>query len=351
MRNQMLGVLRSLVRICLGIQIGFGLVWAGANIICATQVFLSVIQLLFAFVAGCVCFLLVGKTKKESIFGSLAILTVPPVLQGIVSDWLSALMWSLGVCAIGLVIKEFRCKTGIKKWRFVPVLFALVCLVPVLSLGKQMNNVSLYAPAMNRICWPYAAHYYEKYPDNFKENFEAAMLTDLALYQDGFERKFFSKLEMFFGEEEIHQICREMIKVNLSSNIVRIGKDVMWDFIGYNFPTIILPYQLEGETGISLTSVNYAAFREAAPMLSAKWVKYQQICTILCMVASVGIFLFGKRRKGSVIPIAVCALALESMVCLYILQGAGRMDYKNSILLVSMIFALFVQGVTQKNEE
>lgn len=351
MRNQMLGVLRSLVGICLVIQIGFGLLWAGANIFCSTQVFLSVVQLLFAFAAGYFCFALMGKNTKESIFGSLAILTVPPVLQGIVFNWLSALMWSLGVCVIGLVFKEFRCKKGIKAWRVVPVLFVIVCFLPGRYLGQQMNQVSLYEPAMNRICWPYAAQYYEEYPEDFKEKFEIAMLTDLALYQDGFERKFFPKLETVFTQEEIEQICGEMIRVNLSRNIVRIGKDVMWDLIGYNFPTIILPYQLEGETGISISGVNYAQFREAAPVLSAKWVEYQQICTILCMVASVGIFLLGKRRKESMIPTILCGLALESMVFLYILQGAGRMDYKNSILLVSMIFAVFVQGATQKNEE
>ena len=124
-----------------------------------------------------------------------------------------------------------------------------------------------------------------------------------------------------------------------------ILKEMAWDVLGYSAAPAVLQMLLQGRGYDSYSNRNYDFFLEYTPGLSKAYMDYGSwwfVAMLLLAAALRMIRLFDSGRpdkKKRAIFVLCCVLTTGSMVLWYTMQGAGMMDYKNTVVVLQLWMA------------
>ncbi|MDL2302760.1 hypothetical protein LJC58_10500, partial [Lachnospiraceae bacterium OttesenSCG-928-D06] len=131
----------------------------------------------------------------------------------------------------------------------------------------------------------------------------------------------------------------------------RIVGRLLQDFTSYIMPQLMLKPQLAGDMYASYTPGNYEIMKRNTPGLTKEYVRYG--CFLFQLVIILGIILWGllwfTKRKERNIGESRGNWRIILFISLFIgvyytMEGAGMMDYKNTIMLMIFWFAWLAQA-------
>ena len=275
---------------------------------------------------------------------------IPPVL---------VLLWGL-VRIFGLV-RRGNCQETRRQdiWRFARqfVIFLAfgATIIGMNSLTQVKgyygkNEKSLEACLVSRTAWTSLMSYYEGFPEQLREILDWGDVQASAYYADNMAMVFGPAVEEALGTEEAREFFLALSKQAWEQNRAHILHEIAWDAAAYTVSPIALQMQLTGRGYDSYSGRNYEIMRHYTPVLSRIYMDYScwWFAAALCLGAILGVFcifldrsLISGRNFFSVLILGVSCLGL---IFWYTMQGAGMMDYKNTIgvTCVWMVFSLLL---------
>ncbi len=335
-------ILSGIMLIGFGIQIVLGILWMcnafagfsgfGEGIVCVGA------MLLLGFA---VCFFMDSIRKNgcvwAKLFGVLSVLTFPFVMQSMVNPDSRILVTAFLLCGAGVVLRLIRDKR--EAGRSLPVLgywlLAAVVVIGAACIGKGTPSVS--TRLTERMVWTNLYNSYARLPEESRKEIPYRKLTDSTYEVDGIERVLLPALRDKLGEKEAARILKELRHVAWQYEKKQILKEVLWDAAGYAVSPIVVPMQLAGRAYESYTGMNYRELLQPAPRLGKFYTDYSCwwfVVGLLTMLLYQGIKWLRKIKDFNRWNYIVTGVPALAMVVGFTLNGAGRMDYKNTLFVL-----------------
>ena len=198
-----------------------------------------------------------------------------------------------------------------------------------------------FAAVMFRRCvWSTLLQHWDSWPMVLRENVEGSILSSTSYYVDNQTRELFPYMEETFGRETAEEMLLEAVREAWTKAKGQIIKEFIWDILGYSCPPVVHRMFLEGRGYYSGSSRNYELMGRRTPMLTKYYVDYGcwWFGAGLILTALGEGMLFLMRPKGRRVLLCLCACCLTCVVIVlwYVMQGAGMMDYKRTIVICSL---------------
>ncbi len=348
-------ILSRVIFIGFSVQIVLGILWMGnafarfANpgegVVCV------VLMGLMGAVTGFVKRSIWGKWKlwKEG-FVILSVLTFPFVMQTLINpDY----RWGIAVSvllATGCVFRVLRKLQGAKKIAAMLLYWILVGGIVVGADAFVNGWTPLSVRYTERIVWTTLYKSYDKLSEDNWSVIDYFDVSNSSYDTRGMRTILIPALTEGVGEEKTASVLAELRGLSWEYEKRQIVKEIGWDAAGYVISPIVLQFQLEGRAYESCAGVNYrelllpnARIGKLYTDYSCWWFAIALVSGLLICVES----FLKKRLKIEGFEFGTVVVAMTGMVLWYTMDGAGNMDYKNT-LFVLCIWLLGVSGVAMQ---
>lgn len=152
------------------------------------------------------------------------------------------------------------------------------------------------------------------------------------------------------GEKKAKKAFLQVAKAGYNIYYRQVRHDLVMDLVAYTISPFFLQYQLQGRGPMSFSGRNYDIMRSACPRVTALYVDFGgwwffaghlMAAFLLCIC-----FVENLVKKKKVISArkAACFSTIivmgVSMIFWYTMQGAGMMDYKNTIFVLAAFWMM-----------
>ena len=263
--------------------------------------------------------------------------------------------------ALPVILFGLFCHRGLRENRkkgIYGLLIAAAFLGMISGVNSLTRTEGLYGkihrtPLMaltQRIAWTSLFLEFESWHEEIKDYIDREEILGSALYADAMEERFFPVMERAAADgllsgEQVEECYKTMIKTAWVWHKNAILKEMAWDVLGYSAAPAALPMLLQGRGYDSYSNRNYDFFLEYTPGLSKAYMDYGSwwFVTMLPLAAALRMIrLFDSGRpdkKKRAIFVLCCVLTTGFMVLWYTMQGAGMMDYKNTVVVLQLWMA------------
>lgn len=227
----------------------------------------------------------------------------------------------------------------------------LVCAFTGLILGAQsLSQVegsygkmhrSIPSALVCRMAWTCLGEIYSYWPEELKECMDSEKITECITYADNMVKVFGPTIEQYVGVERAEEIYVEVAQAAWQVYRQKVKREILLDAVAYTVSPVALQLQLEGRAYESYSARNYEVMRERLPGLTKHYVNYSAWFFVVgLLLAAAGQMLcacltlaFDRRIKSwsSILCAFCCVIFAAGLVGWYTMQGAGIMDYKNSV--------------------
>lgn len=206
------------------------------------------------------------------------------------------------------------------------------------SYGKMHRSIP--SAFVCRMAWTCLGETYAYWPEDLKACMDSETITECITYADNMVRVFGPTVELSVGAERAEELYREVAEAAWQVYCRKVKREIILDAAAYAVSPAALQLQLMGRAYESYSARNYEIMREGLPGLTKYYVNYNSWLFIVGLVlAAVGqavyILLSLIRRKKvnvrSILCVFCCLIFGAGLVGWYTMQGAGIMDYKNSV--------------------
>lgn len=351
-------VLSSFIFIGFSIQIVLGILWMcnafagfsgpGEGIVCVG------VSLLFGasvwFAKSSIC----GQEKRwKDVFVVLCVLSFPFVMQCLVKPDLRLVVTSGVLLIVGGVCRLLdRMRKSEKKGKQLGVVVGSFILVVMFMAGMdvvQNGWTPVSTRLTERVVWTTLYDTYVNSPKKVRSQVKYARMVEATYEANGMRDGLIPYLEDRIGDENTDEVLAELRSKAWSMNKKQIVKEIFWDVAGYGISPVVAHLQLAGRAYDSYTGMNYRELLLPAPKLGKFYMDYSCWWFGIALVAAglSYIMRFLSEKKCPMIRQWIfLSFICAGMVLCYALDGAGRMDYKNT-LLVLCIWLLWMAGGVQ----
>lgn len=274
--------------------------------------------------------------------------------------------------AVSLLMPEYRVLGGvlfvvviirkIKNTRKVQMLLLLVLFFGMtvgFSVLAQIHGAqghakdSLALKAVSRFVWPDFQEYHGMWPDEIKNAIsweEAGVISRTA---DGIQTVFAPMMEQALGEKEAEKVYWKLVGTAAHIRTRDIVESIVWDGACHIFSPYLLTKQLEGVGYQSYSGRNYEIMKAHTPGITKHYIAYEGwwFVTGIVVAALISIITINDKRKSLLAGKGLLIVSALVMVIYYTMQGAGIMDYKQTIY-VTVLWTLWMcsRAIPDKTE-
>lgn len=222
---------------------------------------------------------------------------------------------------------------------------------------EKGNDISgLDWTLVKRVCWPTLWVDSDAMPEKLREAV-GEVLWESNFYPGNMEILFRPAVEAEMDLREARPLFREMITNAWGVHSSMIIRQIGWDVLGYCFAPVILQQQLEGNAYESYSGRNYEIMRNESPILTRYYVNYGSwwfaAAIILTAVLEIARLAAGekpwRRGEGLFALVVVCGAGFS--VLWYVMQGAGIMDYKYTVLINQIWFVWSLKMIRERRQD
>ncbi len=371
-------VLGRVIFIGFGIQIVLGILWMcnafarwdsfGEGIVCVAETALLGAALAFVLQRG--------QGFVRGLFEVLCVLTFPMVLQCLMSPDVRVFAAALLLAQTGCILRAVKAagrrdflilfSSALCLWLAAGLLrgeYLFVGLVPmvlclarlgaaerermvrggllVMAVGGIIFGVgslyqereSMLTHMASRVSWTTLYGSYTDLTEEQRENIRYRRLVESTYEVTGIEEILLPSLEESLGKQGAEKVLKELMAASWQGNKGRILKEIVWDMAGYTLTPLVLPLQLQGRAYESYSGLNYRQILLPAPRLGKLYMDYG--CWWFAAALSLRCILWlASGRRGEWFGLFLKAAVVLFMAFLYTMDGAGRMDYKNTLYIL-----------------
>lgn len=353
-------ILSRIIFIGFSIQIVLGILWMcnaftgfdgpGEGIVCVGAVIL--ISAAVWFMKGSVC---EKGPLCSCLFTVLAVVTFPFVMQCLVKPDVRVLTTAVLLFGLGGICRMRDTGTSAEGHRCLKKVCVVVCFWLIaggLVVGTDtLRNgwTPIATRATERIAWSTLYDDYSRLSEETRGKFSYLRMIEGSYEATGMREIFVPHLVKKLGEEEAQKVLGELRQVAWADCKGQIVKEIIWDTAGYAVSPVVVQLQLAGRAYDSYTGVNYRELLQPNPQLGKLYTDYS--CWWFAVAIVCGLLITVMRRNGGQGKAAwskwiVIVLTGLWMVLGFVMDGAGRMDYKNT-LLVLCIWLIWIAGGVQ----
>ncbi len=322
-----------------------GLEWPGEGIVCVGAILLMGVSVWFAKNSIC------GQEKRwKDVFVVLCVLSFPFVMQCLVKPDLRLLMTSALLFVVGGTFRLLdRLRRSGKKSKQLGTVLGSFILVVLLVVGTdvvQNGWTPVSTRLTERLVWTTLYDTYVAVPKKVRSQVKYARMVTATYEANGMRDGLIPFTEEYLGEEQAKEVFAEFRSMAWSMNKKQIIKEVFWDVAGYGVSPVVAHLQLTGRAYDSYTGMNYRELLLPAPKLGKFYTDYSCWWFGVALVVAGAAYImrfWAERKRPAVSHWIFISVTCAGMVLYHALDGAGRMDYKNT-LLVLCIWLLWIAG-------
>lgn len=348
-------ILSRVIFIGFGIQIVLGILWMGnafarfANpgegVVCVVYMVLT------GAVIGFVKRSIWGKWElwKES-FVILSVLTFPFFCQTLMNpDYQLGIVVAVLFCT-GVVLRLIKMLHGFRKIMAVLVYWTVIAGIIVGADAFVHGWTPLTVRFTERVVWTTLYKSYDKLSEDSWSAIDYSDVSNSSYETRGMRNILFPALMEDVGEEKTDSVLAELRNLSWEYEKDQIVKEVIWDITGYTVSPIVLQLQLGGRAYESCSGINYRELLLPNARVGKLYSDYS--CWWFAVALILGLLICAEGILKKQIKICGCelwvvAVAMGGMVLWYTMDGAGNMDYKNT-LFVLCIWLLVMSGSAMK---
>ncbi len=295
-------------------------------------------------------------SRWTDVFAVLSVLTFPFVMQSLVKPDIRILMTVALLVGMGIVCrllrnlgKQGRLKAACMVCAFWMAATGLVAGTDVILNGWTPVSIRL----TERIAWTTLYKSYSRLPQEIWDTINFFKLGDASIEVVGIREVLVPHLVEDLGEEQAEEVLCAFRQVAWEYEKRQIVKEIVWDMAGYTVSPLVVPLQLGGRAYESYTGRNYGELLRPAPELGKLYTTYSCWWFGVALAGAAVFYIFRAVQKGKRPKLSlwgVVALTGAGLVTLYVLDGAGRMDYKNT-LFVLCTWLIWMTGGVQNEKD
>lgn len=212
---------------------------------------------------------------------------------------------------------------------------------------------------VKRLCWPTLWVDSDAMPGRLREVTDE-VLWECTYYPENMETLFRPAVEAAMDFREAKPLFKEMTAQTWDAHYPMIVRQIGWDVLGYCVTPVILQLQLSGDAYESYSGRNYEIMRNQKPILTKYYVDYCSWWFVMALIFTAMLLiarLTAKEkpcgRKEGLLFVVVLFYAAFSILW-YVMQGAGVMDYKYTVLINQLWFVWslkMMKGRSRDEEE
>ena len=354
-------VLNSFIFIGFSVQIVLGILWMcnafagfsgpGEGIVCVGAMLLLGTAVWFAK-GG---FYQNASTWKD-LFGVLVVMTFPFVMQSMVKPDVRLVVTAVLLFYLGYL---GRCFDGWKEGKGkekVALVLGLLLVTGGLTVGTDVLRngwTPIETRLTERMVWTTLYDTYTELPKDVRDlvDCDYYTLVESTYEATGIRELLGPILAEKLGEEQALEVLGQFRAMAWQMNKKQIVKEICWDVAGYGVSPVVVELQLAGRAYDSYTGMNYRELLHPAPKLGKFYTDYScwwfGVALVAVAIAYVLQFLdkkqLAEKKCSGFGKWLIAGVACAGMVTYYALDGAGRMDYKNT-LLVLCVWLLWMAG-------
>lgn len=248
------------------------------------------------------------------------------------------------VLLLGYNFVRFRKQTGMRYVYHVILVAAFVGMIVGIgdltqredACGKPVKTID--SVLLSRFAWTSLCDYYDEWPQEMRDACPYNLVVETTQYADNMERLLQPQAENVIGAESAQGCYRQIWKYAWNHNKGQIIHEIVWDVIGYTFPTVAMQMLLEGRGYDSYVGRNYEIMRRETPRLTKWYVDYSSWWFVVGMVLTSCmevLFLLLRKNYKIFLPV-ICLMVSGVFAVWYTMQGAGMWDYKNTLFTGAM---------------
>lgn len=349
-------ILSRVIFIGFSIQIMLGILWMGNAFTRLDNSGEGVFCVILTVLTGAVMYFV-----KRSIWGAwnlwkecfviLSILTFPFVMQMLLNPDYRLGIMLIVLLALGVVLRFVSKMKEVKK---ILIVFGFGFLVVGVVIGIESINqgwTPMNIRMTERVAWTTLYKSYERIPREKRVNVNYEEFAGSTHDVLGVREVLAPGLVKDLGEEEAERFLAELRDLSWEYEKKQVVKEIIWDAAGYTLSPVILPLQLEGRAYESYAGKNYRELLMPHPRLGKIYTMYSCWCFSISLVLSGLIWGENRiRRKWKVnwLTLLIIVAAQAGMILWYTMDGAGKMDYKNTIFVLCM-WLLCVTGTAMRS--
>lgn len=207
-----------------------------------------------------------------------------------------------------------------------------------------------------RMAWTNVLANYEDWPEYMVDYVGVDNILAAAQDAEGMDRFLFPAVEQAAADQavtplQVREFYRAMIVDALRWYRPVIFKQIAWDAVGYAAAPVFLQSFLEGRGYDTYSGRNYDFFLARTPGLSKLCMDYGSWCFVLtaafaAALQALRLWNSGQEERKETAGQASCCLAMAgAMVLWYTMRGAGMLDYKNTALVTQLWTVWAVLGL------
>ena len=290
-----------------------------------------------------------GGVVKE-VFVVLSVLTFPFVMQSLVNP-----DYRLGIMIFALlgtsgVLRLMQSAKGMKRIFIILAFWLFVSGAVVGTESIKQGWTPMSMRLTERITWTTLYKSYKRMPDERKLVIDHDEFSNSTYEVLGIRSILLPVLVEDLGEDEAIGILKELKSLSWQYEKKQIVKEIIWDVAGYTVSPLILPLQLEGRAYESYSGMNYRELLEPNPKIGKIYTEYGCWWFGIALMAS-GLscaenFIKRKCKMNSAKLLTIAGAEL-GIVVWYTMDGAGKMDYKNTLYILC-IWLICMSGAAMK---
>jgi len=334
-------ILSRVIFIGFSVQIILGIFWMvdafadlslGEGIVCVGLAVLFGIAVFFAkrWVFG-------KDTVFKDGFVMLSTVTFPFVMQCFRNPDYRLIIAIALLLATGFMI-HLMCKTnGVKK---VVIMLSFWVLSASLVIGTEamcQGWTPFSVKLTERIAWTTLYKSFNRMPDESWYAIDYFKMGESTHEVLGVRTILAPSLTEELGEEKAAELLSELRALSWEYEKKQIIKEIAWDTVGYTLSPVVLQLQLEGRAYESYSGMNYRELLQNNPGLGNLYAEYSCWWFVVALISGMLIWIENWIKKTIRISgrefLAVVVTEV-GMIIWYTMDGAGRMDYKNTLFVL-----------------
>lgn len=354
-------VLGRMIFIGFSVQIVLGLLWMynafsgfvkpGEGIVCVCAILL--LEAALWFLVGA---LLPDCCRWQKVFVTLCVVTFPFVAQSLMYPDVRIFFTALLLLLAGAVLRRLGRREGqsVLKILCILVVFQIGAVGLTVGTDVSLNGwTSVCVRLTERTAWTTLYKCYNRLPEAVGEKIDYSTLVNSSVEAVGIRNILAPYLMEKYGTEEGEAVLTAFRETAWTYEKKQIIKEIVWDTAGYILSPVIVPLQLEGRAYESYTGRNYAELLQPAPQLGKFYTRYSCRWFTVAMAAALVVYgagLFGGKKKPKLLLWGGTIYTGASMAVWYIADGAGRMDYKNTLFVLCLWLIWLAGGVRDEQK-
>lgn len=220
-----------------------------------------------------------------------------------------------------------------------------VCLSALIQSADSevQRRESMALKAVSRFVWPNFLDNHGAWPIEVTSVMSPETAEILSRNADEVYRTFAPMMEQAVGAEHVDAVYWKLAKTVLSIRSREIAGKILWDGVCHTFSPYLLTKQLEGVGYQSYSGRNYEIMKAHTPGLTALYVAYEGwwFAVGIVLAALLSILTLRKGMNGAAAGKWILLAGALVQVIYYTMQGAGIMDYKQTVF-VTVVWNLWV---------